>query len=169
MSLLLPDAGLLFWMLLSFGIVFLVLYKYGFPVIISMLDERRQFIDESLRNAAEANRKLELVEQEREAILNSAREEQARMLRETSNTREQMLAEARKNATAESEKLIADARKTIKQEKEDALREVHAQVAELSLAIAGKIIRRELSTDERQQAYTKEMVDEALVPKDNKE
>lgn len=169
MSLLLPDAGLLFWMLLSFGIVFLVLYKYGFPVIISMLDERRQFIDESLRNAAEANRKLELVEQEREAILKSAREEQARMLRETSNTREQMLAEARKNATAESEKLIADARKTIKQEKEDALREVQAQVAELSLAIAGKIIRRELSTDERQQAYTKEMVDEALVPKDNKE
>ena len=58
MSLLLPDAGLLFWMLLSFAVVFLVLYKYGFPVITSMLDERRKFIGESLSNAAEANERL---------------------------------------------------------------------------------------------------------------
>jgi len=59
MSLLLPDSGLIFWMLLSFGIVFAVLAKYGFPVIIKMVEGRKTYIDESLEVAREANAQTE--------------------------------------------------------------------------------------------------------------
>lgn len=168
MSLLLPDAGLLFWMLVSFGIVFLVLYKYGFPVITSMLDERKKFIDDSLRNAAEANERLARIEQEGEAIINAAKEEHARMLRETAQTRELLLAEARRKAEDESGKIVEEARKSIMQEREEVLRGIRTQVAELSLEIAGKVIRKELSSDERSVAYTMELVDEALAKEKEK-
>ena len=77
-----PDAGLLFWMLLAFGIVFFILYKYGFPVITGMIDERKRFIDEYLRSAKEANEKLANIKQESEAILKAAYDEQTRILRE---------------------------------------------------------------------------------------
>ena len=169
MSLLLPDAGLLFWMLLSFGIVFLVLYKFGFPIITSMLDERKKFIDDSLRNAAEANERLARIEQDGEAIIAAAKEEHARMLRETAVTREQLLAEARRKAADESERIVEEARKNISQEREEALSGVRTQVAELSLEIASKVLRKELSGDERSMAYTMELVDEALAKEKDKE
>lgn len=169
MSLLLPDAGLLFWMLLSFAVVFLVLYKYGFPVITSMLDERRKFIGESLSNAAEANERLARAEQDGEAIINAAREEHARMLRETALTREQLLADARNKAEEESAKILEEAKRSIAQERDEALLEVRTQVAEISLEIASKVIRRELSTDESSKAYTMELVDEAFARKHDEE
>ena len=61
MSLLVPDSGLLFWMLLSFGIVFFVLAKYGFPVIVKMVNERKEYIDRSLVVAKEANDQLAIL------------------------------------------------------------------------------------------------------------
>ena len=53
MGLLLPESGLLFWMLLSFGVVFAVLAKYGFPVITRMVEERRAYVEQSLQAAQE--------------------------------------------------------------------------------------------------------------------
>ena len=69
MSLFTPDVGLIFWMLLSFGIVFFVLAKWGFPVITRMVDDRKRFIDQSLEAAREANAKLEGIKAEGEALL----------------------------------------------------------------------------------------------------
>lgn len=80
MSLLVPDSGLLFWMLLSFGIVFFVLAKYGFPVIIKMVNERKEYIDRSLVVAKEANEQLANLKAEGETIMAKAHEEQARIL-----------------------------------------------------------------------------------------
>ena len=68
MSLLVPDSGLLFWMLLSFGIVFFVLAKYGFPVIVKMVNERKEYIDRSLVVAKEANEQLANLKAEGETI-----------------------------------------------------------------------------------------------------
>ena len=79
MSLLVPDSGLLFWMLLSFGIVFFVLAKYGFPVIVKMVNERKEYIDRSLVVAKEANEQLANLKAEGETIMAKAHEEQARM------------------------------------------------------------------------------------------
>ena len=106
MSLLLPDAGLLFWMLLAFGVVFFVLYKYGFPVITSMIDARKQYIDEALKGAKEANERIANVEQQCSALIEEARQKQVEILREATAAREQMIKEAREKADAESEKII---------------------------------------------------------------
>lgn len=166
MSLLLPDAGLLFWMLLAFGIVFFILYKYGFPIITGMIEERKRFIDDSLRNAKEANEKLANIKQESEAILKAAYDEQTRILREAAQIREQIINEACAKAGDEGEKMLSEVRTLIQHEKENAVREIRAQVAELSISIAEKVIRKELSTDARQQEYTRRLVDEAVEAQD---
>ena len=81
-SILTPDLGLLFWMLLAFLVVFVVLVKYGFPVIIRMVEDRKTYIDESLRKAHEASERLENIKQESEQILQDAREKQSLILKE---------------------------------------------------------------------------------------
>lgn len=166
MSLLLPDAGLLFWMLLAFGIVFFILYKYGFPIITGMIEERKRFIYDSLRNAKEANEKLANIKQESEAILKAAYDEQTRILREAAQIREQIINEACAKAGDEGEKMLSEVRTLIQHEKENAVREIRAQVAELSISIAEKVIRKELSTDAQQQEYTRRLVDEAVEAQD---
>lgn len=163
MSLLLPEAGLLFWMLLAFGVVFFVLYKYGFPVITSMIDERKKFIDEALDNAKLANARLAGIEEQGRLILEKANDEQVKILREAVAARDKIIKEAQEKAESEGARMLAEAREQIRQEKEDALREIRAQVAELSIAIAEKVIRKELSDDKAHDAYMDSLLDEAFV------
>lgn len=164
MSFLVPEAGLLFWMLVAFGVVFFVLYKYAFPAITSMIDERKKFIDDALANAKEANEKLGTIQQQGDELLRKAQDEQSRILNEAIAMRNNIIGEARKQALLESEKLLDEARSVITHEKEQAMREIRNQVAELSLAIAEKVVRRELSGDSAQQ-FARSLVDEAI--KDN--
>ena len=77
MDLITPDFGLLFWMTVVFLIVFFILWKWGFPVIVKMVNDRKEFIDESLRKAREANERLANIKTESESILQEAREKQA--------------------------------------------------------------------------------------------
>ena len=168
MSLLLPEAGLVFWMLIAFGIVFFILRRYGFPAIVSMVDERKKFIDDALRDAKEANEKLAGIEQQSRAIMQQAQEEQTRILREAIATREQLMKEAREAAEKEGEKILAETRRVIQQEKEDALNDIRTQVAELSISIAEKIIRKELSDTDNQKVFIDKLLDEAKVTKDKK-
>jgi F-type H+-transporting ATPase subunit b len=162
MSLLLPDAGLLFWMLLAFGIVFLVLYKWGFPVITSMIDARKRYIDDALNEAKEAKAKLAGIEEECNGLVNEARENQAKILREAVAAKEQIISEARDKAAAETEMMISEARKQIERERDEALNSIHTEVAKLSIAIAEKIVRKELEDNDRQQRYIDELVDETM-------
>ena len=165
MSFLLTDAGLLFWMLIVFGIVFFILAKYGFPVIVDMIDERKKLIDESVQNAKEANEKLAAINAESEAILRNAHEEQAKILREAANTRDELIKEARKKAEVEGEKMLAETRRIIEMEKEDAIRDIRRQVAILSVDIAEKILRRELSSETKQHSVIEELIDENIAIK----
>ena len=80
-SILSPDLGLLFWMFLAFLIVFALVAKYGFPVIIKMVEDRKNYIDESLKKAREANEKLANIKAESEEILRQASERQAQVLK----------------------------------------------------------------------------------------
>ena len=166
MSFLLPEAGLLFWMLLSFGIVFFVLYKYGFPVITSMIDARKRFIDAALINAKEANRRLKEIEEESRMILDKANEEQLRIIREAVKAKEEIINEAKKTAGAEAARMLNEAREVIRNEKEEALCELRGQVAELSIAIAEKVLRGNLSEEKAGKEYIDRLLDEALAVKD---
>ena len=162
MSFLLPDAGLLFWMLVVFGIVFFILARYGFPAIVAMLDERKRLIDESVQSAKEANERLVAINAESEAILKSARDEQARLLREATAMRDELIKEAREKAEKEGEKMLAETRRVIEMEKEDAVRDIRRQVAILSVEVAQKILRRELSDDVRQQSVIESLINETV-------
>lgn len=161
MSLLLPDAGLLFWMLLAFGVVFYVLYKYGFPIITSMIDARKQYIDEALKGAKEANEKIADIEQQCNGLIEEARRKQVEILREATAAREQIMREAREKADAETERIIAAAKREIEQQREDAMNAVREEAAKVAVAVAEKILRRELAGEERQQQYVERLVDEA--------
>ena len=160
MSLLVPDSGLLFWMLLSFGIVFFVLAKFGFPVITKMVDERKQYIDHSLVIAKEANEQLANIKAEGESILTKANEEQMRILKEATEARERIVRDAKEQARIEGDKMLAEARRQIQAEKEDAIRDIRRQVAILSVDIAEKVLRKNLDTDKEQMQMIDRMLDE---------
>ena len=160
MSLLLPDAGLLFWMLLAFGVVLFVLYKYGFPIITSMIDARKQYIDDALKGAKEANEKIADIEQQCNGLLEEARQKQVEILREATAVREQIIKEAREKADAETEKMIAEAKREIERQREDAMNAVREEAAKVAIAVAEKVLRRELTGEQRQQQYIDSLVDE---------
>lgn len=160
MPLLTPDGGLVFWMLVAFGIVFFVLAKFGFPVITDMVDKRKQYIDDSLQAAREANEKLAHIKKESESILAKARDEQASILREAVETRQRIIDEAKDKARLEGGRLLEEARGQIQKEKDDAIRDIRKQVAELSVGIAEKILRQNLDSGQKQNGMIERLLDE---------
>jgi F-type H+-transporting ATPase subunit b len=161
MSLLTPDLGLLFWMLVSFGAVFFVLAKFGFPVIVKMVDERKAFIDKSLEAAKQANERLAGIQQEGERILKHAREEELRILREAEEIRNKIVEDAKGQAGIEAGKLIEGAKNAIRKEKEMALHDLRNQVAILSIGIAEKILRKNLDNQSAQHELVGQLIEEA--------
>lgn len=159
-SILTPDVGLLVWMLLAFLVVFLILTKFGFPVITKMVEDRKNFIEESLRNAHEANQKLANIQSEGEAILKDAREQQAAILKDAMATRDNIIKEARNKAQVEGAKLVEEAKAQILVEKEIALRDIRSTVAELSVEIAEKVMRNKLKGEGEQEQLIERMLDE---------
>ena len=159
-SILTPDPGLLFWMLLAFLVVFWVLAKYGFPAIINMVDERNKYIDESLRKAHEAQERLANIEKEGESILQEAREKQAQILKEAAQTRDAIVEQAQEKARAEGARLMDEAKTAIEQEKKAAIADIRAQVAALSVDIAEKVLRKNLKDDKSQMDLIDRMLDD---------
>ncbi|MBP3786816.1 MAG: F0F1 ATP synthase subunit B [Prevotella sp.] len=164
-AILTPDLGLLFWMLLAFGVVFFVLAKYGFPAIINMVDERKKYIDESLQKAHEASERLENIRQEGESILQEARDRQAQILKEAAETRDAIVEQAREKAREEGARLLDDARLAINQERQAAIADIRKQVAELSVEVAEKVLRKNLSSDQAQMDLIDRMLDEVSANK----
>lgn len=163
MDLLIPSTGLLFWMTIVFLVLLAVLWKWGFPAITKMVKERKDYIDDSLRKAHEANEKLANIQKEGESILQEAREKQAAVLKEATATRDAIIAKAENQAKDRGAQLINDAKAEIEQEKQQAIREIRGQVAELSVKIAEKIIKQQLATDDKQMELINKILDEVAV------
>ena len=164
-SILTPDLGLLFWMLLAFLVVFGVLAKFGFPAIINMVDERNKYIDESLRKAHEAQERLANIEKEGESILQEAREKQALILKEAAAIRDAMVEKAQEKARAEGARLMDEAKAAIEQEKKAAIADIRQQVAALSVDIAEKVLKQNLKDDKSQMDLIDRMLDEVSAKK----
>ena len=160
MSLLTPDSGLLFWMILSFGIVLVILSKYGFPVIVKAIEERKAYIENSLETARKANEQLANIQQEGERILAEAKEKQSLILKEAMSEKEHIIDEARQKAVAEAHLQIEEATRRIREEKERAIREVRAEITDLSIAIAEKVMREKISRDNSQEVIINKLLDE---------
>ena len=161
MSLITPDFGLLFWMVVIFGIVFFLLAKFGFPVITKAVQTRSDHIADSLKAADEAQARLAGLAQEQAKMIEETRLEQSRILKEASESRERIIAQAKEEAAAEAAKLLDHAKVEIAAERESAIRDIRRQVAMISVEVAEKIVRKDLEGDEAQQGLIDRMVDEA--------
>lgn len=162
MQLLVPETGLLFWMLLSFGIVFFVLAKYAFPVIVKSVEKRKEYIDQSLVVAREANEQLKKIKTETEALVTAANKEQGRILKEAMAEREKIIYDARKQAEVSAQKELDKAKAQIQVEKDEAIREIRRQVAVLAVDISEKVIRKELDSNKEQMEMIDRMLDEMI-------
>lgn len=153
-----PDFGLLFWMFITFLVVLVVVGKFGFPAIVKMVEERKAYIDESLNKAREANEKLANIQAESEQILKKTREQQAQILKEAMATRDNIVKDAQIKAQVEGQRILDEAKDLIRVEKENALKDIREQVADLSIQIAEKMLRKELKKSSEQT----EMIDRLL-------
>ena len=161
MNLVTPDFGLLFWMVVIFGLVFFLLAKFGFPVITSSVEKRSEKIAQSLKDAEEIERRIEEWKVEQAKMLEQVRKEQSLILKQATETKARIVADAKAQAQKEADQILADARLEIAAEKESALRDVRREVALLSVQIAEKVLRRELSDEGNQRAFIDQLVDEA--------
>lgn len=160
MSLVTPDFGLLFWMVIIFGVVFFLLAKFGFPVITGMVRKRSDHIEESLKKAQAAQEALENLTQEGKRIIEEARVEQGNILKEATRTRDQIINEARRKAQEEADKIVQHAKIELAAERESAMRDICRQVSLISVKVAEKIVRKELDTSEQQLALIDRLVEE---------
>ena len=163
MDLLIPSSGLLFWMTITFFVVLFILWKWGFPAITNMVKERNAFIDESLQKAHEANDRLANIQQEGESILQEARSEQARLLKEAADTRDAIVGKAQDKAKAEGARLISEAKAEAENERQNAMNNIRSQVAVLSVQIAEKVLLEKLSTEKAQMDFIDRLLDEVSV------
>ena len=169
MGLLQPEAGVLFWMTLAFAVVFIVLARYGFPVIVRAIEERKAYIDRSLEEARAAERKLRELDAEGQAVRAAAERERGRILREAAETRDAPLAEARRRADEEGARIVAAAREKAEGEREAILQDARHQVALLSIAITEKMLRERLDDEASQTRLAEKMLDEMESRSERKE
>lgn len=152
-------------MLIAFLVVFGVLAKFGFPAIVNMVDNRKKYIDDSLRKAHEASERLDNIKQECESMLQETREKQAQILKEATATRDVIVEKAQEKAREEGARLLGEAKAEIENEKQAAISDIRKQVVQLSVEIAEKVIRQNLSSDKAQMDLIDRMLDEVSSKK----
>ena len=150
MNLLTPDPGLLFWMVISFGIVFFLLSKFGFPVIIGMVNKRKEYIEMSLLSARQANDKLEGIKEEGERLLLDAKNKQQEIVAGALAEKTKIVQAAQQQASSEASRIVSDAHEAIERAKSDALSDVRDEVADLALKVAETVMREKMSDDAEQ-------------------
>ena len=163
MELVKPDFGLIFWMTVSFLIVVFLMRKFAWGPILSSLKERENTITEALNSAKKAKEEVANMKAENERILQEARGERDKILKEAREAKDQIVNEAKHRAQTEGDRMINIARETIENEKRAALTELKNQVATLSVEIAEKVIRQQLSSDDRQKALMNDLLQEVKM------
>ena len=165
MDLMIPDSGLLFWMFISFTILFFILAKFGWPVITGMVERRKERIDKALAEAAEARQLLATLKQQGDELLRTAQDEQTKMMAQTAEIRNQLIQEAKEAATAEGRKILEQARGRIAEEKDAAMQELRVYVATLAVDVAEKILRQQLDSGAKQTDLINRLIDETVKPR----
>jgi F-type H+-transporting ATPase subunit b len=135
-----------------------VLRKYAWKPILNAVNERENSIQEALDSAKEAKLEMAKLKSDNEDLLNEARIERDAMLKEAREIKDGIVADAKGIANKESEKIIASARESIQHEKMAAITELKNQVATLSIEIAEKILKDELSSADKQKAIIDSVV-----------
>lgn len=160
MELLNPNVGLIFWMLLVFGLLFLVLRKFAWKPILGAIHKREQHIEEALHLAEKTRAEMEQLHFDNKVLYNQAREERDEILKEARAIKESIIDESKKKAEIEADRIIMAARESIHFEKMAAITELKNQLAQMAIDIAEKVLERELSSpDKHKDVIEKEMAD----------
>lgn len=160
MGLITPALGLVFWTTLAFLTVLFILKKFAWKPILQSIKEREQHIDDAIQTAQRTKIEMAQLKAANEDLLKAARAERDMLLKEARDTKDALIAEAKGSAKKEADRILAAARDQIKNEKMAAISELKNQVATLSIEIAEKILRNELSKDEKQKALVDGLVNE---------
>lgn len=159
MELFTPDFGLIFWMFVAFGVLFLILWKFAWPVILKSVDSRADLIDKGVEYAQNAKEQLDHAQQSADELIKSAQRRQADMLREADRLKSQIVDEARTAAQAEAQKVMDAAQASIVQQQKEAEEALRGSVGAIALDIAQKVVQQRLADDKAQQ----QLVDKLLT------
>lgn len=162
-SLITPGIGLIFWTSVVFLILLVLLGKYAWKPILSSIKTREQGIEDALKSAERALNDMRELQANNEKVLNEARAERDAMLKEARETKEAMIAEAKQKANADADRIISNAREQITNEKNAAVAELKKQVAVLSIEVAEKILKSELSNDDKQKALVSNLMNDVTL------
>ncbi|MDE6298227.1 MAG: F0F1 ATP synthase subunit B [Muribaculaceae bacterium] len=160
MELFTPDFGLIFWMFIAFIILFVVLAKWGWPVILKSIDERADKIDKGVEYAREAKAQLDSARSDAQKYIEEAQAKQAEMLRDAAKMKSQIIEDAKNQAAEEAKKVMEAAKVSIEQSRKEAEMQFRNEVSKFSLEIAEKMVRQQLQTDKAQEALVDKMLDE---------
>lgn len=156
-----PGLGVIFWMLISFGILVFILMKWGWPIILKALNEREKTISDQL-NAAEAVKKeMAALKADNEKLLNEAKMQRDEILRNARLAGEQLIEDARAKATIEADRIVENARENINYEKLKAMHDLKNQIATLSIDIAEKLMRAELEDKAKANSFVSRELENA--------
>lgn len=157
------SIGLFFWQTVLFVLLLLLLRKFAWKPILNAVSEREEGIRKALLSAENAKREMENLQADNEKLLREARAERDLMLKEAREIRSKMVSDAKEEAKLEADKMILQAQAAIESEKKSAIAELKSQVATLSLEIAEKVVKSELSNSDKQLKLVEDMLGDATL------
>lgn len=160
MELFTPSFGLVFWMFVSFAVLFFILWKFAWPVILTTVDKRADLIDKGVEYAQNAKEQLEAANANAEQIVDAAYKKEAEIIRQADTLRNQIIDKARDEAKAEAHKEVVAAQQAIDQERKQAQKNIRNQIGQVALDIAEKVMKNNLSDDKAQAALVNNLLDE---------
>tara|TARA_B100000809_G_C15084658_1_gene510962 strand:+ start:174 stop:668 length:495 start_codon:yes stop_codon:yes gene_type:complete len=163
MDLITPEFGLVFWTAITFLFLLLILRKFAWKPILGAVSEREEGIKDALASAENARKEMENLTADNERILKEARLERETMLKEAREIKAKMISDAKEEAQEQANKMIVQAQLAIESEKKSAMAELKNHVAGLSIEIAEKVVRQELSDKGRQLELVESMLGEAKL------
>lgn len=155
--------GLFFWQLAILIVLIFLLKKFAWKPILDSLNSREEGIKNALDSAEKARKEMQNLNADNEKLLQEARLQRDSLLKEARELKEKIVTEASSEAQEKADKIVAQAQVTIQNEKNAALADIKNQVAELSIQIAEKVIRKELSSSEQQYRLVEEMLEDVTL------
>ena len=155
--------GLFFWQIIIFVLLLILLRKYAWKPILNAVNDREEGIKNALDSAEKAKLEMQNLQADNEKLLQEARSEREVMLKEAREIKAKMIADAKEEAKGEADKMVAQAQAAIESEKKSAIAELKQQVASLSLEIAEKVVKHELSNKDKQLKLVDEMLGDAKL------
>jgi F-type H+-transporting ATPase subunit b len=157
------NPGLLFWMVVVFGALVFLLWKFAWGPILSGLKEREEDISSALKMAEETRAEMAKLKSDNDRLVADAKKERDGIIKEAKETADRMVAEAKEVAVAQGNKIMEDAREAMNQEKAKMMSQIKKDVATLSIEIAEKVLKRELKDKTAQEGLVTELIAEAKL------